>query len=581
MLTGAGVLSAFDKRTNGSAQHLGGLLQSATYIAGNSGGLWLVVLNLLANGLPVYETIMAQKFDHPLIEGVADVPITGEGLVGEANDFGVLSADVQTQIGNDSVFGALLDAFFSRNNSTKLSGAALVRKTAATVTTTLKFFRDLSIETEPKKKAGFEISLTDYWGRALTKSIFPPSRRSLDLTFSSLAEQESFRNFSQPFPLLGSVERRPGVSESSESSHLFEFTPYEFGSWDDYLDAFVDTKFLGTTLKDGRSQLQTKNSDFSLCVANYDNLGLIAGTSSSLFNTVFQVVLERILQMEKLSSLFFLQILKIFGLANYCKRDSMSHPEYALFAPNPFHGLQTASPFNTPGYVQGSRPVSHADKLYLADGGDDGQNIPFHPLLARGRRVEVIFALDATSDEHNFPNGSLLWATAERYHSTRSSLAIPTFSHSGTLKRIFPFVPSMLEFKAREMARRPMFLGCDLAEDFPPVHEGLILGGTAPKLTIWDSYQPPLIVYFANHNHSFASNVSTFRTTYTKSEVASMVQNGYEVATNNNSTQYSRCVGCALLKRRADSRASKIRLPEFCAPCFAEYCYKRIARFPR
>ena len=47
MLSGAGVLSAMDIRTPNSENHLGGILQSSTYIAGNSGGLWLVANNLL------------------------------------------------------------------------------------------------------------------------------------------------------------------------------------------------------------------------------------------------------------------------------------------------------------------------------------------------------------------------------------------------------------------------------------------------------------------------------------------------------------------------------------------------------
>ena len=44
MLNGAGALSAWDSRTPGStgAGQLGGLLQSATYVAGLSGGGWLV-----------------------------------------------------------------------------------------------------------------------------------------------------------------------------------------------------------------------------------------------------------------------------------------------------------------------------------------------------------------------------------------------------------------------------------------------------------------------------------------------------------------------------------------------------------
>lgn len=44
LMNGAGALKAFDSRTEGSTEsgHLGGLLQSATYLSGLSGGGWLV-----------------------------------------------------------------------------------------------------------------------------------------------------------------------------------------------------------------------------------------------------------------------------------------------------------------------------------------------------------------------------------------------------------------------------------------------------------------------------------------------------------------------------------------------------------
>jgi lysophospholipase len=44
LMVGAGALAAFDSRTSGSTAsgHLGGLLQSATYLTGLSGGSWLV-----------------------------------------------------------------------------------------------------------------------------------------------------------------------------------------------------------------------------------------------------------------------------------------------------------------------------------------------------------------------------------------------------------------------------------------------------------------------------------------------------------------------------------------------------------
>jgi len=44
LMNGAGVLSAFDERSSGSTDEsgVGGVLQSATYLSGLSGGSWLV-----------------------------------------------------------------------------------------------------------------------------------------------------------------------------------------------------------------------------------------------------------------------------------------------------------------------------------------------------------------------------------------------------------------------------------------------------------------------------------------------------------------------------------------------------------
>ena len=45
------------------------------------------------------------------------------------------------------------------------------------------------------------------------------------------------------------------------------------GSFDPMLSAFAPTKYLGTT-------------NNSICITNYDQLSLVAGSSSELFNTV-------------------------------------------------------------------------------------------------------------------------------------------------------------------------------------------------------------------------------------------------------------------------------------------------------
>ena len=71
MLTGAGVLEAFDSRTPNATSdgQLGGLLQSATYLSGLSGGSWLVG-SLYTNNFTSVNSILAQDTDSKNAGGI-------------------------------------------------------------------------------------------------------------------------------------------------------------------------------------------------------------------------------------------------------------------------------------------------------------------------------------------------------------------------------------------------------------------------------------------------------------------------------------------------------------------------------
>jgi lysophospholipase len=64
MLNGAGALAAFDSRTINSTNkgHIGGLLQSATYFAGLSGGSWLLG-SIYINNFTSVQAIMNTNTD--------------------------------------------------------------------------------------------------------------------------------------------------------------------------------------------------------------------------------------------------------------------------------------------------------------------------------------------------------------------------------------------------------------------------------------------------------------------------------------------------------------------------------------
>lgn len=67
------------------------------------------------------------------------------------------------------------------------------------------------------------------------------------------------------------------------------------------------------------------------------------------------------------------------------------------YYPNPFFGVQNGT------FIDSNQAF-----LGMADGGEDGEVVPIQPLLVKARNVDVIFAIDATSDSDNYAAGSSL-----------------------------------------------------------------------------------------------------------------------------------------------------------------------------
>lgn len=567
MLTGAGFLAALDTATPGANAHLGGLLQGATYLSGVSGGLWLVMSNYLHGSRPVLDTVARQKkgFLVPVLHGIANMDVNGMRQKLDSPDVQALFLPPPGPAMSWNSTGRLrspltttfIKSFFRTSNET--SRRPDVRETRQI----LRFYKDLTTEVRPKRHAGFAISFVDYWGRALVRKILPHHKRALATTFSSVRP----RHPTQPFPLICLVEREPGTPEDFRSSHIFEFNPFEFGSWDSFLGHFTDLRYLGTELRNGTPTRHSTEANRSICVAGYDNVALVAGTSSSLFNTLIQYVHKLLLTLDAEPTTVVSQLLQMFGVSLAPRPANLPHPEHATFSPNPFYMVPAGR----------GRSVARSTTLYLADGGDDGQNVPFHLLLVRQRQVDAVFALDCSADLYNFPNGTSLRRTLKRYHASRSGLTIPLFVAGNTTRRIFPKTPLELEFAARNMRSTPIFLGCDLS-DYPATgrNSNSNLSSNAktnsPQFETWENYTPPLIIVAANTNHSYASNTSTFQGIYSLGEVEAMVENGYNIATCGNSTEYMACVACAVAKRSADRQ--NVPLAPHCQRCFSKYCYR-------
>lgn len=482
MLNGAGVIEAFDDRTTNSTGQgqLGGLLQSATYVSGLSGGSWLVT-SLYTNNFTSVDAIIAQ------------------------DDASSNSGDIW-QLGN-SIF-----------QGPKTGGIQLLGSVG--------YYAALENAVSGKSDAGFNVTITDYWGRALSYQLFNATDGGPAYTFSSIAQQDWFTSGSVPLPLVVADSRAPGATIVSSNSTIFVFNPWELGSSDPDLFGYAPLKYIGTNFTGGSP---TTNK----CVTGYDNVGFVTGTSSSLFNAVLTVVNGA----------------NTTGLLGSALQNGISAVLGTIGANN-IDIADWVNPFYH--WRNDTNPYALSERLTLVDGGEDGQNIPLYPLIQPDRHVDVIFAVDSSADTNssfptsssaaNWPDGTSLVATYER--SLNKSI------ENGTA---FPAIPDTNTFLNLGLNNRPTFFGCNANNQSGP---------------------SPLIVYLPNAPYVYNGNVSTFDLQYNDTVRNALVLNGYNGATQGNGsldTQWPTCVGCAILQRSL--LRTNTNIPAVCNSCFNRYCW--------
>lgn len=465
MLNGAGAIAAFDDRSDGSTDdgNLGGLLQSATYISGLSGGGWLVG--------SLY-----------------------------TNNFTSVQASV-----NSDVIWQLETSIFEGPEQYSLLG----------------YYNDVFDAVSDKDDAGYERSLTDYWGRTLSYQLVNATDGGPGVTFSSIADDEDFSSGKVPLPFLVAVGRAPGETVLSINATVFDFTPWELGSSDPTLHGYVPLKYVGSKFQDGELP------DDEDCIASFDNVGFVMGTSSSLFNQI-------ILYLEDPDNEYVPEDIPDFvkeTLSRILTALGDDNNDIADWTPNPFRG-----------YNEDENASADSERLTLVDGGEDLQNVPYHPLILNEREVDVIFSIDSSADTEGYwPDGQSIMATYERSLTNISE---------GTS---FPAVPGRNSFVNLGLNTRPVFFGCDASNTTEP---------------------SPLIVYIPNYPYLYASNISTFQMSVNNSERDAIVQNGWAVATQLNATRdpdWPACVGCAVLHRSFGRTNATI--PDKCSECFDTYCW--------
>ncbi|KAI9848236.1 MAG: Lysophospholipase 1 [Thelocarpon superellum] len=453
MLNGAGGIKAFDNRTAVEGPgSLGGLLQASTYLAGLSGGSWLVG-SIYVNNFTDINSLQTKK------------------------EVWELSQDIFQGPPKTDPFSYWVDIFQS-------------------------FYA--------KKEAGFETSVTDTWARALSWQFVDAPDGGPSLTWSSIADQPGFVSGEMPMPLVVADGRAPDEYIVSINSTVFEFNPWEMGSFDPTLAAFAPLKYLGSNFSGG-----VLPSDAE-CYNNFDNAGFVFGTSSALFNAI----LPRAVSWPYLPPLIRLLVVE------YLTELNLTFQDVADYTPNPFFG-----------YKSSTNPTAGTERLTLCDGGEDGENVPYHPLIQEARAVDVILSTDSSSDVNSWPTGDALYQTYLRSQE-----------HGVGEKIWFPKIPDNNTIVNLELNNRPTIFGCD--EESPV----------------------PLLVWMPNAPYSYMSNVSTFDLRYSDAQRDQIIQNGYDVVTQGNiSYDWPMCVGCAILKRSSQKQGTK--LPEACTGCFETYCY--------
>lgn len=467
LLNGAGAVEAFDSRTPESTTsgHLGGLLQSSTYFAGLSGGSWLVGSMFMNN----FTTVTALRDDTS-----GQVWEFGNGIIKGPAEGGI----------------QLLD--------------------------TAGYYSTLISEVDGKSNAGFDITITDIWGRGLSFQLINATDGGPAYTWSSIAVSQGFENADTPFPVVIADERFPGTTVIPQNTTIYEFNPFEMGTWDSTAFGFVPTKYLGSNFTAGVIPSNDK------CTVGFDNGGYVMGTSSSLFNSILLGLNDTSLPSIVTNTLN--DILEDIGANDY---------DIADYSPNPFYH-----------YNNDTNPAAQSTTLTLVDGGEDNENIPFHPLVQPVRGVDVIFAVDSSADTtYNWPNGSSLVQTYERGLSSMSN---------GTG---FPSIPDTNTFINLGLNTRPTFFGCNASN-------------------ITSANPVPLIVYIPNVPYSAYSNVSTYDLTYNDTQRDAIILNGYNAATMGNGTSdssFAMCVGCAILSRSLHRTGTTV--PAACTKCFDDFCW--------
>ncbi|KAF2482831.1 acyl transferase/acyl hydrolase/lysophospholipase [Neohortaea acidophila] len=275
-----------------------------------------------------------------------------------------------------------------------------------------------------KALAGYPISYVDLFGRFESYS-FLSAEGAPASHFEDITAQPIFQTFHSPFPMIAAG----GVNAFGDSCPLsnlsdpaYEFNPYEFGSWEKGISAFVNITYLGSQPYTGAGT----------CVTGYDNTGFAIATSGNVLGlncTEFNAKLPTIFAEYNVSH----QLAELLFPSNR-----------SLFAryPNPFYNSSS------------SPKVSEYPNINMVDGGLVS-DVAITPLLYRD--VDVLFVSDNSGETTDgYVNGTNLHGTYLR-------------AQLNNLTRMPP-VPDPPTFVQHGFGNRNVFFGCNTTDTITLVY---------------------------------------------------------------------------------------------------------------
>ncbi|KAI9615001.1 hypothetical protein KEM48_005801 [Puccinia striiformis f. sp. tritici PST-130] len=319
----------------------------ATYVTGLSGGSWLVASAAANNYPPVPEMVSGWDLEKDMV------------LPG-----GIKRIEKHAVPGRDprhSQWGRALSYHFlpGTTNESKLRDYSPVDQV------------DVMIDSSHASRS----TLLESAHRLLHQFTYDsPRRRAPVLGFEKHEKNarvpDTTSNRCQQSQAFGRIGHHPSnVPVSGEtyvplSAPVYEVSPFEFGSYDPQLSAFIPTEFIGTSLNAGKPYVASPK-------ARKIDLKNIC-----LFNAITGVPVQY-------TSVMSMMARKLSGV-------SLDKSLTARW-PNPFMGVSGPSGFDR----------SRSNELLIVDGGENGENIPLNPLLTPARQIDVILAADASKDSNS------------------------------------------------------------------------------------------------------------------------------------------------------------------------------------